>query len=72
MKMTNIQKTEKIVKIFEEIKTASNHQIPLYAYGDNEAACNMDNRLREIHNTCIQIIDEIEKEDENSFRNLPA
>jgi hypothetical protein len=37
----------------------ADHQIPGYAYGDNEAACDMDLRLREIytlaqaHNNCI-------------------
>jgi len=41
------------------IMQLADHQIPGYAYGDNEAACDMDLRLREIytlaqaHNNCI-------------------
>jgi len=31
-----------------EIAELTNHQIPIYAYGDSEAGCEMSSRLREI------------------------
>ena len=37
-----------------EIIRIADHQIPFYAYGDNQAACDMDNRLQEIYTTLTQ------------------
>ena len=37
-----------------EIMRIADHQIPGYAFGDNQAACDMDNRLREIYMTLEQ------------------
>jgi len=37
-----------------EIMRIADHQIPGYAFGDNQAACDMDNRLREIYMTLAQ------------------
>ena len=36
----------------DKIKEETNHYIPFYAYGDNEAACNMNERLNSIRNLC--------------------
>ena len=43
-----------ICSILEDIAETANHQIPSYAYGDNEAACDMDLRLREICQKAMQ------------------
>jgi len=37
-----------------EIMRIADHQIPGYAFGDNQAACDMDMRLREIYMTLAQ------------------
>jgi hypothetical protein len=36
----------------EEIKALTEHNIPYYGYGDNEAACELANRLAEIYKIC--------------------
>ena len=48
------ENTEEIVSIFEDIANKANHQIPYYAYGDNEAACDMSRRLSEIYDQAMQ------------------
>lgn len=48
----------------EEIETHADHQIPYYAFGDNEAGCNMSSRLA----TILHIANELEariKQEEN-------
>jgi len=45
---------EVICNILEDIAKTANHQIPFYAYGDNEAACDMDLRLKEIYDKAMQ------------------
>nr|BDD47549.1 hypothetical protein 1 [Legionellales bacterium] len=37
------------------MKTLSDHQIPYYAFADNEAANDMDNRLRDLNMQLIQL-----------------
>ena len=40
--MTN---DKELLKLCDEIQSACQHNIPSYAYGDNEAACDMSERL---------------------------
>lgn len=35
--------------LLADIKMIAEHGIPYYAFGDNEAACDMNNRLAEIY-----------------------
>ena len=51
-----------ICSILENISRIANHQIPYYAYGDNQAACDMDLRLKEIYEIAMQHKSDIEKE----------
>lgn len=37
-----------MLAILEACMQSCDHQIPYYAYGDNQAACDMSNRLRQI------------------------
>lgn len=53
-----------ICNILEDIAKTADHQIPFYAYGDNEAACDMDLRLREIYEKAIQYMQDILEEEE--------
>lgn len=41
-------------KALEDIARVANHQIPSYAWGDNEAAVDMDNRLGTIMHSCAE------------------
>jgi len=43
-----------ICSILEDIANTADHQIPYYAYGDNEAACDMGLRLKEIYDKVMQ------------------
>jgi len=43
-----------ICNILEDIAHIADHQIPYYAYGDNEAACEMSSRLKEIYDKAMQ------------------
>jgi len=40
--------TPETLSLLEEIESESAHYIPFYAYGDNEAACEMAGRLDRI------------------------
>lgn len=45
---------EVICNVLEDIAKTADHQIPFYAYGDNEAACDMSDRLQEIYEKAMQ------------------
>lgn len=47
------------------IDDLTHHNIPQYAYGDNEAACELAQRLEKIEHLLFPIIQEAEEEDEN-------
>lgn len=43
-----VLENERLRKYWVGVKRASDHQLPYYAYGDNEAACEMSSRLSTI------------------------
>ncbi len=47
-----------IIHKLKEIQLKTLHDIPFYAYGDNEAACAMSNRLEEIEGLCQVFIED--------------
>ena len=46
------EKPEGQLDALEEIKTLTAHNIPYYGYGDNEAACELADRLSKIYKIC--------------------
>ncbi len=44
---------EEVVRIIEDCVNGCDIQIPFYAYGDNQAACEMADRLNQIRNDLI-------------------
>lgn len=44
-----IEAWEKVLESLEEIDKQTHHFIPYYAYGDNEAACEMSHRIDKIN-----------------------
>jgi len=56
----------RLEELFEKIKECADHQIPFYAYGDNEAACRMSDYLEKIwdmaHRGLIILSEEVEGE----------
>jgi len=48
------------LELLTQILELSNHEIPYYAYGDNEAACEMSERLNKITSIIVNIIGEID------------
>lgn len=47
---------ERLRYALQHCKKWADHQIPAYAFGDNEAACDMDARLRHINSTCCAVV----------------
>jgi hypothetical protein len=54
----NKQHVERLLKL---ILTKSRHGIPYYAYGDNEAAVDMSDRLDTIDDAVCQLAQHLEK-----------
>lgn len=50
---------DNLISMLDQIIDLSNHQIPYYAYGNNEAATELANRLNNIQNIATQMIGEI-------------
>lgn len=43
-----------------QIRNACDHQIPYYAYGDNEAACRMSDTMQQISDDLIPLLEHFE------------
>ncbi|KKM64656.1 hypothetical protein LCGC14_1499240 [marine sediment metagenome] len=54
--------------MLNEIMQTADHQIPYYAYGDNQAACDMSHRLETIYNTIPDILQEFNEKQNNLKR----
>lgn len=61
-------KNEGVCDILDDIAKTANHQIPFYAYGDNEAACDMSDRLQEIYEKAIQHIRDVNTKEKKQCR----
>ena len=65
--MTNHRRNEmgkqRMIDIVCEMLHIANHEIPYYAYGDNEAACDMSNRLVKIADGLTIIMEELIEEE---------
>ncbi len=48
-----------ILHKLEEIWSKTDHNIPFYAYGDNEAACALADRLEQINGLCQDLTEMI-------------
>lgn len=48
-----------LTDVLAAVAELSDHQIPGYAYGDNEAACDMSARLRKIRDLCLEAANEV-------------
>jgi len=45
-----------VVELLEQIDRAADHQIPYYAYGDNEAGCRLAGYLKDIRDLAIDAL----------------
>jgi hypothetical protein len=55
-----------------EIVKLADHCIPFYAYGDNEAACDMSHRLQQITKAAELMRDRLMDESANARAEVPA
>lgn len=54
-------------EIQKQILELTEHNIPFYAYGDNEAACELSRRLNEVASMVSQVEPEVLLPERNSF-----